>query len=215
MSEWAYSVPCCLDFDIGAITPQFHVTFDKDFVMVATKHEYLPEFALVQWSELFGTSIYKYVLDADDQAAKGSMNSACVLDLLNASRNCCQCYQSPAPIQVSSTALIQETSKPYRYVVYNGRIVTFSIVTFSTAKYKFKCPKFLLQWLDPWPWCLLIFFLDGTIPIAAINFPGSFPDSQITNWREVYQDLESVFEDNGGRCMADLALATYSDFWLS
>lgn len=54
---------------------------------------------------------------------------------------------------------------------------------------------------------LFVFCPDGTIPIAAVNYPGSFHDSQIAEWGNVYQKLESVFEANGGRCVVDSAFA--------
>jgi hypothetical protein len=62
------TVPLCLNLDSGAITPQFYVIFDEDFATVASKLEDLPDFASPQWQELFGASIYQYVLDSDDQA---------------------------------------------------------------------------------------------------------------------------------------------------
>ena len=54
---------------------------------------------------------------------------------------------------------------------------------------------------------LFVFYPDGTIPIAAVNDLGSFHDSQIAEWGNVYQKLESVFEANGGQCVVDSAFA--------
>ena len=54
---------------------------------------------------------------------------------------------------------------------------------------------------------VLVFCPDGTIPIAAINFPGSFHDSQIAEWGKIYTKLEHVYHDNGGQCVVDSAFA--------
>ena len=55
--------------------------------------------------------------------------------------------------------------------------------------------------------CILVFCPDGTIPIAAINYPGCLHDSQIAEWGKVYEKLESVFLSNGGKCVVDSAFA--------
>jgi len=54
---------------------------------------------------------------------------------------------------------------------------------------------------------VFVFCPDGTIPIAAINYPGCFHDSQIADWGNIYNKLETVFEDNGGKCVVDSAFA--------
>ena len=54
---------------------------------------------------------------------------------------------------------------------------------------------------------VLVFCPDGTIPIAAINYPGCFHDSQIAEWGKIYDKLEAVFINNGGKCVVDSAFA--------
>jgi len=67
-SKHSSLVPLCLNLETGAITPQFHVVFDEEFATIATKVEDLPDFDSPQWHSLFGSSVYQYVLDDDDQA---------------------------------------------------------------------------------------------------------------------------------------------------
>ena len=54
---------------------------------------------------------------------------------------------------------------------------------------------------------VLVFCPDGTIPIAAVNYPGCFHDSQIADWGKVYKKLGAVFTENGGKCVVDSAFA--------
>ena len=46
---------------------------------------------------------------------------------------------------------------------------------------------------------------DGTIPIAHMNLPGATHDSTIADWGDIYNKLESVYEQNGGICCVDSA----------
>ena len=54
---------------------------------------------------------------------------------------------------------------------------------------------------------VLVFCPDGTIPIAAINYPGCFHDSQIAEWGKIYKKLETIYNENGGKCVVDSAFA--------
>ncbi len=45
---------------------------------------------------------------------------------------------------------------------------------------------------------VFVFCPDGTIPIAAINYPGCFHDSQLAEWGKVYKQLEIIFEETEG-----------------
>ena len=59
----ASSVPLCLNPQTGAITSQFHIVFDPTFTTIATSVEDLPDFDTPEWRQLFGDSVYQYVLD--------------------------------------------------------------------------------------------------------------------------------------------------------
>ncbi len=60
---------------------------------------------------------------------------------------------------------------------------------------------------DPYVSSVFVFGPDGTIPIAAINYPGCFHDSQIADWGKIYRKLETVFNNNGEKCVVDSAFA--------
>jgi len=49
------------------------------------------------------------------------------------------------------------------------------------------------------------FCLDGTIPIAFFNVPGSVHDSQVADWGDIYLKLEAVYRSMGGKCTVDSA----------
>jgi hypothetical protein len=49
------------------------------------------------------------------------------------------------------------------------------------------------------------FYPDGTIPIAFFNVPGSVHDSQVAEIGKIYQKLEKVYNQTGGKCCVDLA----------
>ena len=54
---------------------------------------------------------------------------------------------------------------------------------------------------------IFVFCPDGTIPIAAVNYPGCLHDSQIAESGRVYEKLESVFIRDGGKCVVDSAFS--------
>jgi hypothetical protein len=64
----ASSVPLVLNFDTGAITPQFHVVLDNWFATIATEVHDLPDFTSesLEWS-LFRESVFQFV--SDDESA--------------------------------------------------------------------------------------------------------------------------------------------------
>ena len=52
---------------------------------------------------------------------------------------------------------------------------------------------------------VLCFCPDGTIPIAYVNIPGAFHDSQIAEDGDLYDKLETVYQRDGGQCTVDSA----------
>ncbi len=54
---------------------------------------------------------------------------------------------------------------------------------------------------------VLVFCPYGIIPIAAINYPGCFHDSQTADWGTIYRKLETFFNNNGGKCVVDSVFA--------
>jgi DDE superfamily endonuclease len=52
---------------------------------------------------------------------------------------------------------------------------------------------------------VFVFCPDGTIPIAAYNYPGCFHDSTIAAWGRIYNKLEGVFRSVNGKCTVDSA----------
>ncbi len=54
---------------------------------------------------------------------------------------------------------------------------------------------------------VFVFCPDGTIPIAAINYPGCFHESQIAEWGKGYKKFEIIFGETGGKCVVDSAFA--------
>ena len=52
---------------------------------------------------------------------------------------------------------------------------------------------------------VFVFCPDGTIPIAFFNVPGSVHDSQVAHWGRVYDKLEAVYDETGGKCTVDSA----------
>ncbi len=51
---------------------------------------------------------------------------------------------------------------------------------------------------------------DGTIPIAYVNIPGSAHDSQVADYGNIYNKLESVYEWDGTKCTVDSAFGNVS-----
>jgi hypothetical protein len=54
---------------------------------------------------------------------------------------------------------------------------------------------------------LLVFCPDGTIPMCCYNVPGSQHDSAIARMGCLYEKLQVVYEESGGRCAVDSAFA--------
>jgi hypothetical protein len=50
---------------------------------------------------------------------------------------------------------------------------------------------------------VLCFCLDGTIPIAYINIPAAAHDSQIADYGDIYDKLETVYQRDGGTCTVE------------
>jgi len=61
---------------------------------------------------------------------------------------------------------------------------------------------------------VLCFCPDGTIPIAYINVPGSVHDSQIADYGNIYDKLESVYERDGAQCTVDSAFGNVTREYL-
>ena len=61
---------------------------------------------------------------------------------------------------------------------------------------------------------VLCFCPDGTIPIAYINVPGSVHDSQIADYGNIYDKLESVYERDGAQCTVDSAFSNITREYL-
>ena len=62
----ASTVPLVLNPSTGTITPQFHVVFDDWFATVSSSVDDLPDFNSNEWRQLFGDSMFQYILDEDD-----------------------------------------------------------------------------------------------------------------------------------------------------
>jgi len=56
---------------------------------------------------------------------------------------------------------------------------------------------------------VFVFCPDGTIPIAFFNVPGSVHDSQVAYWGRVYDKLEAVYNETGGKCTVDSAFCVW------
>jgi hypothetical protein len=52
---------------------------------------------------------------------------------------------------------------------------------------------------------VVCFCPDGTIPIAYINIPGAVHDRQIADYGDIYDKLETVYQQDGGQCTIDSA----------
>jgi hypothetical protein len=52
---------------------------------------------------------------------------------------------------------------------------------------------------------VLCFCPDGTISIAYINITGAAHDSQIADYGDIYDKLETVYQQDGGQCTIDSA----------
>jgi len=55
---------------------------------------------------------------------------------------------------------------------------------------------------------VICFCPDGTIPIAYVNIPGSVHDSQIADYGDMYDKLETVYQRDGGKRTADSAFGS-------
>jgi hypothetical protein len=67
---------------------------------------------------------------------------------------------------------------------------------------------------DQYVTLVLCFCPDGTIPICYINIPGSVHDSQVADYGNIYDKLESVFERDGAQCTVDSAFGNVSREYL-
>ena len=67
----ASTVPLVLNFDTGAITPQFHVVLDNWFATIATEVQDLPDFTSESWASLFGESVFQFI--PDDEPAEDDL----------------------------------------------------------------------------------------------------------------------------------------------
>jgi hypothetical protein len=68
MSDWHSStVPLVLNLESGAITPQFHVTFDDWFATVVADPSKFPDFDIPDWHALFGELAYQYLSTDEDE----------------------------------------------------------------------------------------------------------------------------------------------------
>ena len=55
---------------------------------------------------------------------------------------------------------------------------------------------------------VLVFCLDGTIPIACYNVPGCIHDSTIADWGNIYKKLEGIYNaELQGKCTVDSAFS--------
>lgn len=54
---------------------------------------------------------------------------------------------------------------------------------------------------------VIVFAPSGLIIACAYNAPGSFHDSLIAEWGNVYEKLEKWYDETGGRCVVDSAFA--------
>ena len=52
---------------------------------------------------------------------------------------------------------------------------------------------------------MICFCPDGTIPIVFVNVPGAVHDSQVADYGNIFDKLESVYERDGGKCTVDSA----------
>ncbi len=58
------------------------------------------------------------------------------------------------------------------------------------------------------------FCLDGTIPIAFFNVPGSVHNSQVAEYGNIYGKLEDVFSSTGAKCCINLAFGQVNKEYL-
>jgi hypothetical protein len=67
------TVPLVLNLESGAITPQFHMTFNDWFATVVADLSKFPDFDSPDWQALFGESAYQYLpTDEDDEVQEVS-----------------------------------------------------------------------------------------------------------------------------------------------
>jgi hypothetical protein len=52
---------------------------------------------------------------------------------------------------------------------------------------------------------VFVFRMDGTIRICGVNAPGTMHDSTLANYGTVYEKLEAVFDETGGKVVVDSA----------
>jgi hypothetical protein len=71
----ASTVPLVLNFDTGAITPQFHDVLDNWFATIATEvNDLLPDFTSESWASLFGESVFQFMIP-DDKPAEDDLSN--------------------------------------------------------------------------------------------------------------------------------------------
>jgi hypothetical protein len=52
---------------------------------------------------------------------------------------------------------------------------------------------------------VFVFCPNGTISIAFFNIPGAVHDSQVAHWGRIYDKLEHIYNEIGGKCTVDSA----------
>ena len=63
----ASTVPLILNSMTGYISPQFHVVFDDWFATIGASKNDIPDFKSNEWLKMFGSSIYQYTFDDDEE----------------------------------------------------------------------------------------------------------------------------------------------------
>ena len=61
---------------------------------------------------------------------------------------------------------------------------------------------------------VICFCPDGTIPIVFVNVPGAVHDSQIADYGNIYDKLESVYQRDGAKCTVDSAFGNVTREYL-
>jgi hypothetical protein len=91
------------------------------------------------------------------------------------------------------------------------------------TKFQIQCPpgdieqsRFYNGWMrGHYISCIFVFFApDGTIPIAALNAPGSLHDSIVAFYGGVHESLEKLHEEYGVRTVVDSAFKIGNDSFL-
>jgi hypothetical protein len=120
-----------------------------------------------------------------------------------------------AGVQIPSS----EKNDEYKQMVQNRhRFLTDSWCTIDGLKVTLEQAgdaliqeRFYNGWThDHYVTLVLCFCPDGTIPICYINIPGLVHDSQVANYGNIYDKLESVFERDGAQWAVDSAFGNVS-----